>query len=42
MTSLFRAGELRAATSTLPLADVAGAHQLLEDRAVSGRLLLVP
>jgi NADPH:quinone reductase len=42
LTAQFQAGELRAATTTLPLADVARAHQLLEDRAVPGRLLLIP
>lgn len=42
LTSLFQDGALRAATTTLPLADVARAHQLLEDRAVAGRILLVP
>ena len=42
LTSLLTAGELRAATRTLPLADVAGAHRLLEDRAVLGRLVLTP
>ncbi len=42
LTGLFQAGDLRAATTTLPLAEVARAHQLLEERAVPGRLLLVP
>jgi NADPH:quinone reductase len=37
------AGQLRAAAETaLPLAEVVRAHRLLEDRAVLGRLLLVP
>jgi NADPH:quinone reductase len=39
---LFQAGELRAVPTSLPLADVVEAHRLLEDRAVLGRLLLVP
>jgi NADPH:quinone reductase-like Zn-dependent oxidoreductase len=42
LTSLLTAGELRAATRTLPLADVAKAHRLLQDRAVLGRLVLTP
>jgi NADPH:quinone reductase len=42
VTRLLEAGELRAYTTTLPLADIAAAHQRLEDRAVAGRLLLVP
>ncbi|HEX6449201.1 MAG TPA: zinc-binding dehydrogenase [Trebonia sp.] len=42
LTSLLTAGELRAATKTLPLADVAEAHRLLQDRAVLGRLVLTP
>ena len=43
LTSLLLTGRLRAATETrLPLADVVQAHQLLEDRAVAGRLLLMP
>ncbi len=42
LTALLAAGQLRAATTTLPLADIAQAHRLLEDRAVPGRLVLVP
>src|SRR5579859_4268306 len=39
----FGAGKLRAVTgATLPLAEVSRAHQLLEERSVPGRLLLVP
>ena len=43
LTRLFQAGKLRAAIAgRLPLTDIAKAHELLEDRAVTGRLLLVP
>ena len=42
LTALLQAGELRAATTTLPLAGIAQAHRLLEDRAVPGRIVLVP
>jgi NADPH:quinone reductase len=42
LTALFEAGDLRATTTALPLTDAVRAHQLLEDRAVLGRLLLVP
>ena len=42
LTRLLAGGELRAATITLPLADVARAHRLLEDRAIPGRIVLVP
>jgi NADPH:quinone reductase-like Zn-dependent oxidoreductase len=43
LTRLFQAGGLRAATETgLPLTEAARAHQLLEDRAVLGRILLLP
>jgi len=42
LTSMLTAGELHPAIKTLPLADVAGAHRLLEDRAVLGRLVLTP
>ena len=42
LTRLLAGGELRAATTTLPLADVARAHRLLEDRAIAGRIVLVP
>jgi NADPH:quinone reductase len=42
-TGLFTAGRLCATAETrVPLAGVVRAHQLLEDRAVIGRLLLVP
>jgi NADPH:quinone reductase len=43
LTGMLTDGRLRATAETrLPLADVVQAHQLLEDRAVIGRLLLVP
>ena len=42
LTRLLAGGELRAATTTLPLADIAQAHRLLEDRAIPGRIVLVP
>lgn len=43
LTGLLQTGKLQAATATvLPLAQAAEAHRLLEDRAVLGRLLLVP
>jgi NADPH:quinone reductase len=42
VTALLQAGELHAATTTLPLTDIARAHQLLEDRAIPGRIVLVP
>lgn len=43
LTGLFETGKLHAAApTTLPLDEVVQAHQLLEDRAVLGRLLLVP
>jgi NADPH:quinone reductase-like Zn-dependent oxidoreductase len=43
LTGLFETGRLHAAAeTTLPLDEVVQAHQLLEDRAVLGRLLLVP
>jgi NADPH:quinone reductase len=43
LTGWFGTGELRGVTgATLPLAEVSRAHQLLEDRSVLGRLLLVP
>jgi NADPH:quinone reductase len=35
-------GELRAATRSLPLAEVVAAHRLLEGRAFPGRLILIP
>ena len=43
LTGLFGTGRLRAAAeTTLPLAEVVQAHRLLEERAVLGRLILVP
>jgi NADPH2:quinone reductase len=43
LAGLLLAGDLRAAAETvLPLADIVRAHQLMEDRAVTGRLVLVP
>jgi NADPH2:quinone reductase len=42
LTGLFESGELRVATTTLPLADVVEAHRQLENRAVLGRLVLIP
>jgi NADPH2:quinone reductase len=43
LTGLLQAGDLRGVTeTTLPLSEVVQAHRLLEDRAVVGRLLLVP
>jgi NADPH:quinone reductase len=43
LTAWFGTGKLRAvAGATLPLAEVSRAHQLLEERSVLGRLLLVP
>jgi NADPH:quinone reductase len=43
LTGLFEAGRLRAvAETTLPLAEAVRAHRLLEERAVLGRLILVP
>jgi NADPH:quinone reductase len=43
LTGLFEAGDLRAAAETrLALTEAAGAHQLLEDRAVLGRIVLTP
>lgn len=43
LTRLFESGALRAvAETTLPLTDIARAHQLLESRAVRGRIMLVP
>jgi NADPH2:quinone reductase len=42
LTALFETGRLHAADTVLPLADVVQAHRRLEDRAVLGRLLLVP
>lgn len=42
ITGLFEAGKLHATTQMLPLAEVVRAHQLLEDRAALGRLVLVP
>ncbi|MGE5286412.1 MAG: quinone oxidoreductase family protein [Micromonosporaceae bacterium] len=43
LTGLLADGSLRAVTGTrIPLAEVARAHRLLEDRAVLGRVILVP
>lgn len=42
LTGLFASGALRASTRELPLAEISRAHQLLDDRAVTGRLILVP
>jgi NADPH2:quinone reductase len=43
VAELLVSGGLRAATDTrLPLTEVVKAHQLLEDRSVSGRIILVP
>jgi NADPH2:quinone reductase len=43
LTGWFGSGELRAVTGArLPLAEVSRAHQMLEERSVLGRLLLVP
>lgn len=42
LTSRFQAGGVRAAETRLPLAEAVRAHQLLDDRAVLGRLILVP
>lgn len=42
LTALLRAGELRATVTTYPLAEVVRAHEQLESRTVTGRLVLVP
>jgi NADPH:quinone reductase-like Zn-dependent oxidoreductase len=42
LTRLFESGALRATIQELPLTQAVRAHQLLEDRAVTGRLLLIP
>lgn len=42
LADLLGTGRLRAATDTVPLAEIARAHRLLEDRAVAGRILLTP
>lgn len=43
LAGLLAAGSLRAVTGAeLPLAEVARAHRLLEDRAVLGRVMLIP
>jgi NADPH:quinone reductase len=42
LTGLFETGSLHAAGTVLPLAEAVQAHRLLEDRAVLGRLLLMP
>lgn len=42
LTRMFETGQLHATSTTLPLAEAVQAHQLLEDRTVAGRLVLVP
>jgi NADPH:quinone reductase-like Zn-dependent oxidoreductase len=42
LAGLLEAGELRAVTRSLPLAEAVTAHRLLEGRAFPGRLILVP
>lgn len=42
LSRLLQAGDLRAVTRTLPLADIGEAHRMLEERAVLGRLVLIP
>jgi len=42
LTGLFESGSLRTITQSIPLAEAVRAHQLLEDRAVPGRIILVP
>jgi NADPH2:quinone reductase len=42
LSRLFGTGELRVAVTMLPLSESVRAHQLLEDRTVAGRVLLVP
>lgn len=42
LTGLLKSGQLRPVTRTLPLADIASAHRAFEDRAVLGRLVVVP
>jgi NADPH2:quinone reductase len=42
LTRRFESGALHASTRELPMADAVRAHQLLEDRTVTGRLLLIP
>jgi NADPH:quinone reductase len=42
LTRLFESGALHASARELPMADAVQAHQLLEDRTVTGRLLLIP
>jgi NADPH:quinone reductase len=43
LTVLFETGRLRAVAETaIALAEVARAHRLLEERAVLGRLILLP
>jgi NADPH:quinone reductase len=42
LAGLLAAGELRAVTEPLPLAEIVRARQLPEERAVAGRLLLTP
>lgn len=42
LTSLLQTGRLRAVTKTLPLPEIASAYRQFEDRAVLGRLVLIP
>jgi NADPH:quinone reductase len=42
LAGLLESGQLRAVTTTLPLADVTKAHRLFEERSVLGRLVLTP
>ena len=42
LAGLLSTGQLRAVTEALPFGEIVRAHQLLEERAVVGRLLLTP
>ena len=42
LAALLESGQLRAVTTTLPLADITKAHRLFEERSVLGRLVLTP
>jgi NADPH:quinone reductase-like Zn-dependent oxidoreductase len=42
LTRLLESGDLRATTTTLPMADIVEAHRLFGNRAVLGRLLVEP
>ena len=42
LAGLLESGQLRAVTTTLPLADITKAHRLFEERSVLGRLVLTP